>query len=299
MISSGKELDRKNKNRKLIERFPGLTLEWEVTKLYSGKSKFFDILIGKNDFIGTFLALDNDIQSSEYDTHILHEMLVHTALATLEKPKDVLLIGDGEGAAIPEILKYDSVNKVEWVDIDKKLVRVCSRFLPYAWKGKDRRVRYTSCDGYKFITQQKIRKMKFDAIILDVTKLGKANKNELFTSHIISMLKSVLKKNGVVITVPRIFFPNNANDANANQIYKEFKYIRMVHFFLPSYMGVQRFIIASDRVDPYSIPKDKIKMRIKNFSSSLKYYDENCHHTSLAMTKDIILKNKYMRTYEK
>ncbi len=91
----------------------------------------------------------------------------------------------------------------------------------------------------------------------------------------------------------------SASHANANQVYKAFRYIRMVHFFLPSYMGIQRFIIASDSIDPYNMPKEKIKRRIKRFSCSLKYYDEDCHYMSLTLTKDIMLKNKYMRAYEK
>jgi spermidine synthase len=81
------------------------------------------------------LFLDKELQSASYDENIYHETLVHPALNCLThiQNKRVLVIGGAEGATVREVLKWgDSISRVDWVDIDAKLVEVCKRHLQYA-----------------------------------------------------------------------------------------------------------------------------------------------------------------------
>ena len=66
------------------------------------------------DFIYRWLSLDAVVQGlaklDSEDEHIYHEMLVHPALMALGRPpRDVLVLGGGDGCAVREVLKWRSV----------------------------------------------------------------------------------------------------------------------------------------------------------------------------------------------
>ena len=46
-------------------------------------------------------------------------MIAHLPMATHPHPKDVLVIGGGDGGVIREVLKHKSVEKVTLCDIDE------------------------------------------------------------------------------------------------------------------------------------------------------------------------------------
>ena len=56
-------------------------------------------------------------------------MLVHPAIQVLKNPKEILIIGGGDGAVAEEILKYNFVKKIDLVDIDEEVVKLSSKYL--------------------------------------------------------------------------------------------------------------------------------------------------------------------------
>jgi spermidine synthase len=54
------------------------------------------------------------------------EMIAHLPLASHPNPKNVLVIGGGDGGVVREVLKHESVEKVVLCDIDE--VRLSARF---------------------------------------------------------------------------------------------------------------------------------------------------------------------------
>lgn len=282
MFNLQKVIPMQNKKKEiLLNTYRGFKVVWEFERVYSEKSKFFEILIGNNKLLGTFLALNEDIQSSEYDSYIFHEMLVHPAMCIAKNPRRILLIGNGEGAAILEILKHSSVKEVVWVDIDRKLVEVSSKMLPYAWKGVDKRVVYIEDDGYNFLKKANLENKKFDVIILDVTRVSGTHETKLFGKNTTRLINSVMHSGSVLITVPGILFPDSLDKSRINKAYSTFKYIRRLSFFMPSFLGIQRFFIATMKNDPYSISKKIIRRKIDKLNGTLQYYDENSHFSSM------------------
>ena len=68
--------------------------------VYDGKTPFQNIEIVDTDFFGRCLILDGKIQSSNYDEFIYHEALVHPAMVIHPSPKEIMVIGGGEGAVL-------------------------------------------------------------------------------------------------------------------------------------------------------------------------------------------------------
>jgi spermidine synthase len=72
---------------------------------------------------GKMLLIDGELQSTERDEYIYHEMLVHPLAAILgERLKRVKIYGGGEGAVAREVLRWPGVEKVVQVDWDAQLL---------------------------------------------------------------------------------------------------------------------------------------------------------------------------------
>jgi spermidine synthase len=77
------------------------------------------------------LFLNGRLQLDSEDEFIYHEMLVHPALMALGRPpRDVLVLGGGDGLAVREILKWRSVRRVTLVDLDPAMTRLARTYGP-------------------------------------------------------------------------------------------------------------------------------------------------------------------------
>ncbi len=71
---------------------------------------------------GKLLRLDECFQTSEREEFVYHENLIHPSLTAHPSPKQVLIIGGGDGGAVEETLKHPSVERVTMVELDGKVV---------------------------------------------------------------------------------------------------------------------------------------------------------------------------------
>ncbi|MCH8244641.1 hypothetical protein IIB97_02025, partial [Patescibacteria group bacterium] len=113
--------------------------------VYEGKTPYQSVLIFDNPVFGRVLVLEGIVQLSEKDEFIYHEMLVHPILFSHPKPKRVLIIGGGDGGTLREVLKHQ-VKEVVMVDIDKKVVELLKKYLPFVSDGafQDKRTNLVS-----------------------------------------------------------------------------------------------------------------------------------------------------------
>src|SRR5205814_1016503 len=102
-----------------------------------------------------------------------HECLVQPAMALHPHPRDILILGGGEGATVREILRHPRVRRVTMVDIDGEVVEFCRTYLARWHQGAfdHAKMRLVIKDAQKFITQTK---EKFDIIISDLPTPMKA-----------------------------------------------------------------------------------------------------------------------------
>lgn len=65
------------------------------------------------------LFLDGNLQFSSSDEYRYHEALVHIPMRYAKSHKKVLVLGGEIGLAVRELLKYNDIEKIVLVDIDK------------------------------------------------------------------------------------------------------------------------------------------------------------------------------------
>ena len=91
-------------------------------QLFSQQSSEQHIDVLQTREFGKILVVDGDIMLTEKDEFIYHELLVHVAMAVNPNIKEVLVIGGGDGGVVRELMKYDSIDIIDVVEIDPLLV---------------------------------------------------------------------------------------------------------------------------------------------------------------------------------
>ena len=135
--------------------------------LYSGQSEFQKIDILQTVEFGKVLTLDGLVMVTEKDEFIYHEMITHVPMATNPKIKKVLVIGAGDGGTVRELTKYQTIDQIDMVEIDKMVVDVCREYIPQtASQLDDPRVNLYYEDGLKFVRHQE---NEYYLIIVDST----------------------------------------------------------------------------------------------------------------------------------
>jgi spermidine synthase len=157
----------------LIEPLSGnTTLLIKVRAVHAVKrSKYQTIVIADTEDYDRVLILDDYIQSSYQDEHYYHESLVHPAMVTHPAPRDVLILGGGEGATLREVLKHKTVQRAVMVDIDGDVVELSRRYLPEMHQGSfdDPRARVVIEDGFVYVENALKTGDKYDVVIMDLT----------------------------------------------------------------------------------------------------------------------------------
>ncbi len=140
---------------------------------------------------GYQLHLNGHQQFNSLDEYRYHEALVHPAIAASGgQPKNVLVLGGGDGLALREILKYDSVQAVTLVDIDPAMTSLSQRFAPLGELNKhayaDPRVRVVNQDA--FIWMESAQEV-YDTIIIDFPDPSTFGLGKLYTTRFYRLLK--------------------------------------------------------------------------------------------------------------
>jgi spermidine synthase len=73
---------------------------------------------------GVRLFLNGNLQFHSRDEYRYHEALVHPALLAHGAPKNVLVLGGGDGLAVREVLKHPSVERITLVELDPHMTRL-------------------------------------------------------------------------------------------------------------------------------------------------------------------------------
>ncbi|XP_020977111.1 thermospermine synthase ACAULIS5-like isoform X2 [Arachis ipaensis] len=87
--------------------------------LHTGTSQYQDIALLDTKPFGKALVIDGKLQSAETDEFIYHECLVHPPLLHHPNPKNVFIMGGGEGSTARELLRHNTIDKVIMCDIDE------------------------------------------------------------------------------------------------------------------------------------------------------------------------------------
>ncbi len=226
----------KNKYYKEINPLKyGVIIEKEGGNLYSEKSKFQKVEIFKSTGLGNVLTLDGLMMTSVEDEFFYHEMIAHIPLNSHKNPKNVLVIGGGDGGTVREVLKHSSVENVDLCEIDSLVIEASKKFLPtISSKLDDSRVKIYVEDAIKFI---KDKKNCYDVVLIDSTDpMGPGV--GLFTEEFYNNVKESLREGGIVTPQSESPFANKNEMRNMYiLLHKVFNTVMPYCGPIPTYPG--------------------------------------------------------------
>ncbi|MGI6093783.1 MAG: polyamine aminopropyltransferase [Veillonellaceae bacterium] len=226
--------------------------------LFAGKSEFQEIGLVDSWEFGRMLVLDGVFQTSIFDEFVYHEMIAHVPLVTHPNPKNVLVIGGGDGGTIREVVKHQTVEIAEMVEIDGMVVDVCKKFLPEistALINNHPKLRLKIGDG---IQHMKEAENKYDVIIVDCSDpIGPGE--GLFSHAFYQEVYKALKEDGLFVqqTDSPLY-----NQPLIKRLHKDvtslFPIARTYLAHIPLYPGgMHCFTIGSKKYDPVKVDAAK------------------------------------------
>ena len=227
--------------------------------LFHGKTAFQNVLIAETYNYGLALMLDGSIQSAAEDEALYHELLVQPAMLAHPEPRDVLILGGGEGATLREVLVHGSVKTATMVDIDGELVELCREHLRKWHRGAfdDHRARVLYKDGRQFVTNDD---GLYDVVIIDLVDMfDNGPAQALYTRQFYELLKHRLRPGAIVAVQGMEFsFSDYKNHAALIRTLRTvFPEVHSYRGIIPSFLAGWGFVVASDWFRPmeWSIPE--------------------------------------------
>ncbi len=175
-----------------------LSLRYSEDLLFNEISPYQQVRVFDTHAYGKMLAINNMIMCTERDEFHYHEMITHPVMQLHNNPKNILVIGGGDGGTIRELFKYDSVETVTMVEIDDAVIRAAKQHLPsIASEFDNPKLNLIVGDGIKYITSA--APDSFDVIIVDGSDpVGPAK--GLFSETFYRHCQRCLKDGGFLIT---------------------------------------------------------------------------------------------------
>lgn len=220
-------------------------------QIISVKSEYQSIDILDTYEYGRVLVLDGELMITAKDEFIYHEMITHVPMAVHKNAHNVLVIGAGDGGTIRELSKYDDIQNIDMVEVDRTVVDVCSEYFRQTSCGlDDSRVNVYFEEGLRFIRG---RDAEYDLIIVDCSDPFGPSVG-LFTREFYGSCYKALKDDGILINQHESPFynPHQRSVIRAhNQIQIVFPYSTVYQCHIPSYpSGHWLFGFASKKYDP-------------------------------------------------
>jgi spermidine synthase len=149
----------------------------------------------------TRLFINGALQFSTVDEYRYHEALVHPAMVAVESPKRILVLGGGDGLAVREILRHQSVETVVLVDLDPAMTRIFRERPELSVLNggalSDPRVTVVNADAFTWLQTARAEHEPFDVAIIDFPDPNNYSLGKLYTAQFYRMLRENLSPAGV------------------------------------------------------------------------------------------------------
>lgn len=253
----------------------GITCKVRQT-LHREKTPFQEIAVLDTEQYGRMLVLDGMVQLTTGDEFVYHEMLAQIPLHTHPDPRQVLIVGGGDGGTAREVLRHPQVEKVTLVELDRRVIDVSRHFLPeVSCSFDDQRMDVHCEDGVAYLLS---KQAEYDVVLIDAPEpIGQAAR--LFSSEFYEGIFRALRPDGLFAAQTESPFVNQDLIA---QVYQEIKGVfpitKLYLAPVPTYpSGVWSFTAGSKYYDPEQPPRDA------GLESSLRYYNTALHQAAFKL----------------
>jgi len=260
----------------------------KVKPVYVCFSRYQRIEVYDSSVFGRLLVLNGEIQLSSKFNAYIHESMVHPSLLLHPNPKDVLIVGGGDGGSTTEVVKHN-VESVTVVEIDEEVVKTAKRYFPEISAGfSDPRVKLIFDDGRAFLEKCS---QKFDVIINDMSDpVGPAK--SVFTKEFFILVREHLSDGGIFTT--HVESPDSCEEffyrvlATMREV---FPIVRPYRVWTPPYTDYWGRAIASIRYDPLKLASQEVEERVKRRGITLKWLTPELYHSIFrSLSRDVLEK---------
>ncbi len=252
-------------------------------QLHTEQTPFQQIDFFESDTFGIFFTLDGLMMVTQKDEFIYHDMIAHVPMAVNPDIKRALIIGGGDGGTARELSRYPSIESIDMVEIDKRVVELCRLYLPQTADrlSRDKRIHLYYADGAAFIAGSPDG--SYDLILVDSTDpIGPGE--GLFTTEFYRNCHRILGSEGILINQHESpYYASYAKEmARAHKKIKEtFETVGVYQFHMPTYpSGHWLFGFASKKYHPV---KDIQTERWRQFKLKTRYYTPELHAAAFAL----------------
>jgi len=178
-----------------IDQFTSQKFWRHFQLLHSETTKYGSIAVTKLD--DTFSFFENGFLMFTYPDLFYAEESVHFVLLQHPHPQQVLLIGGGTGESLQQILYHPTVHRIDYVELDHKIIELSKKYLPPEdiTALDDSRIFIWNQDGRLYIKQTD---RKYDAVIINLPDPVTIQVNRSYTIEFFQQVKQILHDNGVV-----------------------------------------------------------------------------------------------------
>lgn len=235
-------------------QFKGQELVW------FGESPFGKVVVTKLGDQLTFF--ENRVPLFSTENTVANEETVHYAMVQHPKPRWVLLISGGVSGTLGEILKYGSVEHVDYVELDPLILEVGERFTDLLGSS---RVEVHNMDGRLFVKRTGRR---YDVIIVDLPDPETAQINRFFTLEFFNEIKKILNEDGVfsISLSPSGNYVSQEKMVLNSSLYKTLRKVFSNVIVIP---GGRDFFLASNRRLSYEVGE-----RLEEFGVETRYVNK-------------------------
>ncbi len=250
-------------------------------QLASVTSEFQRIDVFSTKEFGKILTLDGCMMITEKDEFIYHDMLVHVPMSVNLGIRRVLVIGAGDGGTVRELIRYQTIEAIDVVEIDEMVVRVCrEHFKGLASSFDDPRVHLYYEDGMKFV-RNKVN--TYDLILVDSTDPFGPGEG-LFTKEFYGNCYKALTEEGILVNQQECAYYDTYADAARrahDKVVGLFPICKVYQAHIPTYpSGHWLFGFSSKKYDPVH---DMKEVEWNQLGLKTKYYNSSLHKGAFAL----------------
>lgn len=232
---------------------------------------------------GRLLRLDGHFMTSVGEEFFYHEALVHPVAIAHPGPRNVLILGGGDGGAAEELLKHPSVERVVIAELDAEVPRAARQYLAEVHHGAldDPRVDLRIGDGFAYARDTADR---YDLVLLDLTD-PETPAGPLYTRAFLRALKRVLEPGGAItLHIGTPVFEADQVRRIAGDLHACFARVRCHGLYIPLYGAYWGLAVASDTLDPCALTRDAVAERLAQRAiADLRYYNADVHGALFAL----------------
>ncbi|HEY4957457.1 MAG TPA: polyamine aminopropyltransferase [Caldimonas sp.] len=167
--------------------------------IYSETSAYQRVVVTASR-AGVRLFLNGNLQFHSRDEYRYHEALVHPALSAQGAPRQVLVLGGGDGMAVREILKHPSVEQVTLVELDPHMTTLFATAPLLRGLNGDSlhspKLKVVNADAFSWLEQHD---EMFDAIVVDFPDPTNFSIGKLYTRSFYELVEKHLAASGYAV----------------------------------------------------------------------------------------------------